>query len=118
MKCTPPTLWKHLQAEQRVHGHYSLEFNQSPVIFESDCLSLVNSINSGDEDTSHLGRVIEDIQAQLCSLPGSFFQHAYCESNTAAHRMAKQAMLSGLFAHWQGAIPPDLGSLVASYCNI
>ncbi|XP_062010510.1 uncharacterized protein LOC133726892 [Rosa rugosa] len=96
---------------------WAVEFNQSPNIFESDCLQLVNSLKSEEEDHSMIGRVVDDILVHLTSIPSSFFQHVYKESNLEAHKLAKLALYSNVFANWKGSIPSTIRSLVASYCN-
>ncbi|XP_062015245.1 uncharacterized protein LOC133731834 [Rosa rugosa] len=96
---------------------WAVEFKQAPIIFESDCLQLVNYLKAEEEDHSIIGRVIDDIVVHLASIPSSFFQHIYRESNLDAHKLAKLALYSNVSANWKGPVPSTMGSFVASYCN-
>ncbi|XP_062028661.1 uncharacterized protein LOC133744595 [Rosa rugosa] len=82
-----------------------------PVMFEADCLQVVQAICAEGEDTSDFGRIIDDISSLLFSLAGSFFSHVYRESNKLAHKVAKYALLSGAQVSWSGHVPPGLDGL-------
>ncbi|PRQ51726.1 putative ribonuclease H-like domain-containing protein [Rosa chinensis] len=101
----------------RVACAWAVEFKHAPIIFESDCLQLVNSLKVEEEDHSIIGRVIDDIVVHLATIPSSFFQHVYRESNLDAHKLAKLALYSNVSADWKGLVPSTMGSLVASYCK-
>ncbi|XP_062014050.1 uncharacterized protein LOC133730487 [Rosa rugosa] len=57
------------------------ENSLAPVIFESDCLLLVQAIQTDGDDTSQLGRIVDDISLSISYLAGSFFSHVYREYN-------------------------------------
>ncbi|PRQ29297.1 putative ribonuclease H-like domain-containing protein [Rosa chinensis] len=95
----------------------AVQYHLSPIIFETDCQHLVSSVESGAEETSALGRVIEDINSFLQVLVGSSLRHVYREANTAAHNLAKLALLSSFNLSWSGHVPPDIRSFIASQCT-
>ncbi|XP_062006807.1 uncharacterized protein LOC133723945 isoform X2 [Rosa rugosa] len=88
-----------------------------PVMFEADCLQVVQAICAEGEDTSDFGRIIDDISSLLSSLAGSFFSHVYRESNKLAHKVAKYALLSGAQVSWSGHVPPGLDGLFSTLCT-
>ncbi|PRQ21155.1 putative RNA-directed DNA polymerase [Rosa chinensis] len=90
------------------------ENSLAPVIFESDCLQLVQAIQTDGDDTSQLGRIVDDISLSISYLAGSFFSHVYRESNMLAHKLAKYALVSGLQISWSGHVPPGVSNL---FCN-
>ncbi|PRQ22836.1 putative ribonuclease H-like domain-containing protein [Rosa chinensis] len=98
----------------RLACQIALEFHLSPVTIETDCLQLVQAIQTEGEDTSVFGRVIDDISLALTSLAGSFFCHVYRESNKIAHKLAHSAMISGLQVSWSGDVPPVFDEIL---CN-
>lgn len=91
------------------------QYNLAPLVFESDCLNLVQATTSAEEHTSPFGRMLDDIYL-FQSLFGSFFSHVYHESNMTAHEMAKLALVSRFNLSWSGNIPLDIQSFVLSLC--
>ncbi|PRQ38614.1 putative ribonuclease H-like domain, reverse transcriptase zinc-binding domain-containing protein [Rosa chinensis] len=63
------------------------EFQLAPIVFESDCLKLVEASKCDEEDGSGFGRIVEDIRFLLSSTPSAFFSHVFRESNLAAHKL-------------------------------
>ncbi|XP_062020783.1 uncharacterized protein LOC133737191 [Rosa rugosa] len=92
----------------------ALQFHLTPIIVESDCLRLVQAVQAAGEDTSEIGRIVDDISLALTSMAGSFFCHVYRESNKIAHKLASSALVSGLQVSWSGIVPPALDEIL---CN-
>jgi ribonuclease HI len=57
----------------------------------SDCLSVVQRINSSMVDRSHVGVVVRDIKDLANSFSSILFNHVHRESNGAAHILARSA---------------------------
>ncbi|XP_040361831.1 uncharacterized protein LOC121049227 [Rosa chinensis] len=53
------------------------EFQLAPIVFESDCLKLVEASKCDEEDGSGFGRIVEDIRFLLSSTPSTFFSHVF-----------------------------------------
>ncbi|XP_040367476.1 uncharacterized protein LOC112178299 [Rosa chinensis] len=96
----------------------AVQFHLSPIMFETDCQSLVSTIEAEGEETSSLGRIIEDINFSLGILVGSSLRHVYREANMAAHNLAKLALHSSFNLSWSGLVPPDIRGFVASHCTL
>ncbi|XP_024196088.1 uncharacterized protein LOC112199282 [Rosa chinensis] len=96
----------------------AVQFHLSPIMFETDCQSLVSTIEAEGEKTSSLGRIIEDINFSLGILVGSSLRHVYREANMAAHNLAKLALHSSFNLSWSGLVPPDIRGFVASHCTL
>jgi hypothetical protein len=65
-----------------VHG-----FNS--ITFASDCLSLIQRVNSEKQDRSPVGNVVADIKFQAAALQSSVFIHVHRSINGAAHVLAR-----------------------------
>jgi ribonuclease HI len=63
------------------------------VIVASDCLSLVQRVNSLELDRSQVGVVVQDIKAMASSFASVLFIHVYRQCNIAAHSLARSAEL-------------------------
>ncbi|PRQ31079.1 putative ribonuclease H-like domain-containing protein [Rosa chinensis] len=96
----------------------AVQFHLSPIMFETDCQSLVSTIEAEGEETSSLGRIIEDINFSLGILVGSSLRHVYREANMAAHNLAKLALHSSFNLSGSGLVPPDIRGFVASHCTL
>ena len=86
------------------------------MILESDCLKLVQAMDTVDEDNSGFGIVVEDIRQLMTSLVSSYFAHVYRESNSAAHKIAKFALNAGVSYRWIGSVPNELQGFPAFSC--
>ncbi|XBH77885.1 hypothetical protein VPH35_104270 [Triticum aestivum] len=64
----------------------------SDVIFASDCLSLVQRINSPMSDCSSVGVVVADIKSMSESFSSVSFKHVRRHLNVPAHVLAKSCM--------------------------
>ena len=51
------------------------EFGLTPAKFETDCLSLVQALQVEGEDTSILGRIIDDVSFMLSTFHSSSIHH-------------------------------------------
>ena len=95
----------------------AVDFGLSNTLFESDCLKLVNAVNSQEIDDSGFGVWVEDIKASLLVLPGSSFAHVHTEANVVAHKLARFGTHLGTGYSWFGDTPPALQGLLVSSCN-
>jgi hypothetical protein len=57
----------------------------------SDCLSLIQRINSSEMDRSPIGVVVQDIKSMATNFLALSFSHIFCVSNIAAHTLAHSA---------------------------
>ena len=69
-------------------GHFS------DVIFASDCLPLVQRLNSSVHDRSSIGSVVADIKYATSVFGSVIFKHVRRHLNVAAHLLAKSCMNS------------------------
>jgi hypothetical protein len=61
------------------------------LIVASDCLSLVQRVNSSEIDRSQVGVVVQDIKAIASGFSLVSFTHIYRQCNVAAHTLARSA---------------------------
>jgi ribonuclease HI len=61
------------------------------LIVASDCLSLVQRVNSSEIDRSQVGVVVQDIKAIASGFSSVSFTHIYRQCNVAAHTLARSA---------------------------
>ena len=87
------------------------------VVFESDCLKMVNASKAVDIDDSGFGVIMEDIKASLLVLFDCHFTHVYRETNTLAHKFAKFGLHAGVGYQWFGDPPIALQGFLASSCT-
>ncbi|XP_062005779.1 uncharacterized protein LOC133722953 [Rosa rugosa] len=90
------------------------QFSLAPVVFETDCLQLVNAIQADGEDISEFGRVVDDISHALSILQNCQFSHVGREANVLAHKLAKCALGTGLILSWCGSVPTILEELLCT----
>jgi hypothetical protein len=55
------------------------------IIFGSDCLSLIQQLQSTGQDRSEVGSVVLDIKHMVVSFSSSIFRHVHRFTNGAAH---------------------------------
>jgi ribonuclease HI len=82
-------------------------------IIASDCLSVVQRINSKDRDRSACGAVIADIKKLALNFSVCSFQHVNRVRNYVAHKLARASEFSCLSV-WRG-VPPDY--IQVEICN-
>lgn len=70
------------------------EKGYTSVIFASDCLSLVQRVNSSVRDRSLVGTVVFDIKCAASGFPSVIFKHIRRQSNVLALDLAKSCMNS------------------------
>jgi hypothetical protein len=83
----------------------ALEEGFSRIIVASDCLSVIQHVNSSVTDRSLYGAVIEDIKTCSNLFSSCAFLHVFRVHNVAAHQLAK-GCLSSVNSVWRG-VPPD-----------
>ena len=76
----------------------------SNIIVNSDCLSVVQRVNSNLEDRSLCGPIIRDIKMMAISFNSCSFCFVNRIINGAAHRLAKFSEFSGCCV-WRGVTP-------------
>ena len=96
----------------------AVEFNLSPVIFESDCQKVVTASKEVEFDGSPFGVITEDVKFLLASLQSSSFAYVIREANMVAHKVAKVALQSGLSIRWSGTMPAEYQSFLAPICTL
>jgi hypothetical protein len=66
------------------------------VVFVSDCLSLIQRLNSPAPDRSEVGSVVKDIKTLVAGFSTASFRHVKRCLNEAAHILAKTCNLASL----------------------
>ncbi|KAL5820906.1 hypothetical protein ACOSQ3_022788 [Xanthoceras sorbifolium] len=79
---------------------------------ESDCLQLVNAINSSSVQLSDLGIVLHDIWNLLASSPGHCVQFVPRQANSVTHGLAKFACSLSSNMFWIDDFSPCVESCV------
>ena len=88
-----------------LHGAlFALEMEASYAIFESDALSLSQSINSGVVG-GEIGHILQNIKSIAFSFSWCSFQHLKREGNRVAHELAKNARVTSVSQIWKGVNP-------------
>ena len=82
---------------------FASEMQISHAIFESDALSVIQALTSGDLG-GEVGHILHDIKSSSHSSCYSF-KHLKRDGNRAAHALAKEAKLSGQTQIWKGVTP-------------
>ncbi|XP_059451219.1 uncharacterized protein LOC132182025 [Corylus avellana] len=76
------------------------------VHFEGDAKAVIESVNSGEKDSSWMGHIIEDIKLELRVFQRWQFTFTRREGNHVAHVLAKYAVARAHESCWKD-IPPD-----------
>ncbi|KAL6270249.1 hypothetical protein ACE6H2_027160 [Prunus campanulata] len=76
-----------------------------PVALESDSQALVLAVNGPNNDTSELGRFIDDARFLLARWDSCSLSHVLREGNKVAHCIARFALLTQQVCFWEQ--PPD-----------
>ena len=92
---------------------FAREEGFSNIVIGSDCLSVIQRLNSPVMDRSSLGPVIEDIKRLAVSLSSCEFRHVGRTSNEAAHLLARSCTSLPSMV-WRG-VSPDL--IRQTICN-
>ena len=88
-----------------LHGAlFASEMEVSHAIFESDALSLIQSINSGVVG-GEIGHILQNIKSIAFSFSWCSFQHLKREGNRVAHELAKNARVTSVSKIWKGVNP-------------
>ena len=64
------------------------------MVFHSDCLSLVQRLNSSACDRSLVGTIVTEIKAKCVALASVSFKHVHRHCNVVAHVLAKSSLNS------------------------
>jgi hypothetical protein len=75
------------------------------VIFASDCLSLIQRLNSTDPDRSQVGAIVKDIKVLVARFSSATFRHVGRSLNVAAHVLARSCNLASV--GFISDFPPD-----------
>jgi ribonuclease HI len=103
------------EAEACLHGlRLAVEWIQQPMIVESDCKTLIDSVQGRVLDRSQWAGLLAEIRAMSTLLPECRFQHVKTEGNKVAHLLAKQALQQREFAVKRF----DKPECVRSQCNL
>ncbi|XP_050254837.1 uncharacterized protein LOC126700669 [Quercus robur] len=89
------------------------EMELQQVIFESDALSVVNSVNAGDKSGCN-GHLFHGIRSILNSFNSWQFKHQKRAYNKAAHELAQHAKCYGTNQVSKGVSPPMVQHIVQS----
>ena len=84
------------------------ELSLSKVMFEGDCLRIINAINKKEPCHTLFGHIIEEIWSGTTSLVTCNFQHVRREGNKLAHALARRAVVFADTDVWVEELPSDL----------
>ena len=90
---------------------FTSEMQISRAIFESDTLSVIQALTSGDLG-GEVGHILHDIKSSLHSFSCYSFKHLKRDGNRAAHALVKEAKLSGPTQIWKGVTPPPIHQIL------
>jgi ribonuclease HI len=76
------------------------ELGLRQVCLEGDAKTIVDAVNSNEEDWSNIGHLVDDIRSEVRNLPQWTMNHVCRESNQAAHVMAKVAQTASMDGLW------------------
>ena len=83
----------------------------SQAIFESDALSVIQSLTSRDLG-GEVGHILHDIKSSLHSFSCYSFMHLKRDGNRAGHTLAREAKLTGQTQIWKGVTPPPIQQIL------
>lgn len=75
------------------------------VVLEGNALGVIQAINNLDEDMSHGGNIIEEIERKRLCFSLFCAKHVNRSANEAAHRAAEGALLISDFYVWMEELP-------------
>lgn len=82
------------------------------MIFECDSMNVVAALRKGDECWNMFGQLIEDTKIMINSLQASEVKHTRRDANTAAHLLAKLALMQSIDQVWLEECPSSIQSIV------
>jgi hypothetical protein len=94
------------------------ELGASEVTFEGDAKQVVQAVNAQEPCDSIYGHIVEGIQDELKGFNRTSFKHIAREGNSAAHGLAKEAILHVMDTMWRNTIPPCIHDIVMREENI
>ncbi|KAK9991414.1 hypothetical protein SO802_026399 [Lithocarpus litseifolius] len=83
---------------------FALEMQINHAIFESDALSIILALSSG-EIGGELGHILEDIRTVSSAFSHCTFHYQKRDGNRATHSLAREAKISGQTKVWKGSSP-------------
>lgn len=94
----------------------ALQWCNTPVIIEVDCLQLVNWVQQKDQDLSGYRTLIEEIK-KLMKSRQTCITRISRNQNTISHFLANYARRSGCTAVWLCSGPEDVEDRCLADCN-
>ncbi|KAK3199857.1 hypothetical protein Dsin_023272 [Dipteronia sinensis] len=85
----------------------AMEAGLVPFQIETDSLQVVNLVSAGSPSSGEVGPIIDEIPGFLHSLPSCSIDHISRKGNTAAHSLAKRALIGSDFC-WVDGCPQKL----------
>ena len=64
------------------------------VIFEGDCLCVIQALQCSGRCKTLFGHIIEEAKSFRCNLRHCLFQHVHRDGNKLAHSLARRVVLS------------------------
>jgi ribonuclease HI len=89
------------------------ELGLRKIHLEGDAKTVVDAVNSNEEDRSWVGHLFEDIKGELSSFDGWRMSFVRRDGNHVAHKLARFAVNHNATETWSGAAPDCIGELVA-----
>jgi hypothetical protein len=93
------------------------EWSDHPVIFESDCASVVQDILLGRNSLSHLRSIYSDFASSATLLKNWKCVFARRDQNCATHECAACVRLLGVGSIWTNIVPDRVAKALALDCN-
>jgi len=90
------------------------ELSLFDVIFEGDCLQIIQALKNSGSCKTLFGHVIEETKRLGCSMRFCQFQHVQREGNRLAHGLARRAVLFAGTNVWVEELPSDLEDIFQS----
>ena len=87
------------------------------VLFETDCLMLIQALQQQDLDLSNMGSIIAEVKDLLSKHAEFRIAHVYREANRVAHVLANQALQSSESQTWFVVAPNFVRDAILSDCN-
>ena len=78
------------------------------VIFESDCLRVIQALQWSGRCKTLFGHIIEEAKSLGCTLRHCSFQHVRRDGNKLAHNLTRRAVLSADTNVWVEELPSEL----------
>lgn len=86
---------------------------------ETDCALLLAAVLRTDEDSSEIGRIVEDCRDDMMQIPSIVIRHTFREANGVAHRLAHLAKSHYENFFWFDEAPASIQDvLFIDECNV